>query len=290
MRFVYTSDLHGEIDLYRQLLDLSLASSAQILALGGDLLPSLPPSKRYEDMVPSQKDFISRFLLPFFDNLIRTTPIESIFLIPGNWDLAFPYLFAKPGEKVFDLDRRRFRIADGYDLIGYPFVPPTPFRPKDFEKMDDEESPWPPQKNPSYVRSQDNAGEIAPVDPHLFLKRQGTIQADLDQLPKPFDPKKAIYVMHSPPYGTALDVIRGNQFTGSRSIRFFIEKNQPRLTLHGHIHEAPETSGNYFERIGESLSINPGQFSLSGSLPQRLRAVTFDTENIEDTLRHTCFK
>ena len=289
MEWIYSSDLHGDLPLYQQLQELGLASSANILILGGDLLPSFPPSRQYEDMIPYQKTFIDQFLLPFFDTLIRTTSIESIFLIPGNWDLGYPYLFSKPTGDVFDLDRKRFRFESGTELIGYPFVPPTPFRPKDFEKRDDVESPWPPQKNPSYIWDPGQAGEIISVDPCLFLRNRGTIQEDLDRLPKPLHFRKAVYVMHSPPFGTGLDVIQGKKFTGSRSMRSFIEEHQPLATLHGHIHEAPEISGTYVDTIGETLCINPGQFSLSERGPHRLHAVTFEVENIGETLKHTCF-
>jgi Icc-related predicted phosphoesterase len=290
MKWIYSSDLHGDVPLYQQLQELGLASSANILILGGDLLPSFPPSRQYEDMIPYQKTFIDQFLLPFFNTLIRTTSIESIFLIPGNWDLGYPYLFSKPAGDVFDLDRKRFRFESGTELIGYPFVPPTPFRPKDFEKRDDAESPWPPQKNPSYIWDPGGAGEIISVDPCLFLRNRGTIQEDLDRLPKPLYLRKAVYVMHSPPFGTGLDVIQGKKFTGSRSMRSFIEEYQPLATLHGHIHEAPEISGIYVDTIGETLCINPGQFSLSEREPHRLHAVTFEVENIEGTLKHSCFE
>ncbi len=57
MKLLYTSDLHGEISLYQDLSALANSSSAEIIALGGDLLPSFPPSKRYEDMIPNQKHF-----------------------------------------------------------------------------------------------------------------------------------------------------------------------------------------------------------------------------------------
>jgi Icc-related predicted phosphoesterase len=289
MKAVYSSDLHGDVRLYRQLQELSIASSADILALGGDLFPSFAPSGRYAEMIPHQRSFAEQFLVPFFDTLIRTTSIESIFLLPGNWDLGYPHLFSGLTRNVFDLDRKHLRLKNGYELIGYPFVPPTPFRPKDFEKRDDEESPWPPQKNPSYVRSPGRDGEIAPVDPCLYLKDRGTIRDDLKDLPKPLDFNRAICVMHSPPYGTGLDVMEGKTFTGSRSIRSFIEKRQPLATLHGHIHEAPEISGTYVDAIGQTLCINPGQFSLSEEDPPRLHAVTFEMENIRQTLRHTCY-
>ena len=41
MKICYTSDLHGEMQVYRQLFELARDSSAEIIALGGDLLPSL---------------------------------------------------------------------------------------------------------------------------------------------------------------------------------------------------------------------------------------------------------
>src|SRR4030042_7162008 len=108
---------------------------------GGDLLPSFPPTKRYGDMIPNQKTFIGQFLLSFFKRVIETTDVRHFFLIPGNWDLGYPYLFKEPVEGVIDLDRKIYRLKNGYEIVGYPFVPPTPFRPKDYEKMDDDQSP-----------------------------------------------------------------------------------------------------------------------------------------------------
>jgi Icc-related predicted phosphoesterase len=103
------------------------------------------------------------------------------------------------------------------------------------------------------------------------------------------DYKRAIYIMHSPPFGTKLDLIQGEKSAGSRSIKTFIERNQPLLTLHGHIHEAPEVSRTYLDRIGETQSINPGQFAFSGLDSAKLHAVTFEIENLGKTLTHTCY-
>ncbi len=289
MKFLYTSDLHGEIHLYQELLSLAISSSSEIMAIGGDLLPSFPPTKRYEDMVPNQKTFIDRFLSPFFKRMLETTSVREVFLIPGNWDLGYPFLFRKPTEKIIDLSQENYRLENGYELIGYPFVPPTPFRPKEYEKMDDREAPWPPQKNPSYIRSSDHADQLIPIDPYLYLRGQETIKEDLDRFPKPVDPKNTIYLMHSPPFETQLDLIQGGKPAGSRSIRTFIEKNQPLLTLHGHIHESPELTGAYVDRLGETIMINPGQFILTKSGFSKLHALTFDIERIEETLTHTCF-
>jgi uncharacterized protein len=285
MKILYTSDLHGERQLYQELLSLAASSSVEIIALGGDLLPSFSPTKRYEDMVPYQKAFIGQFLLPFLKNVIETTNVRNIFTIPGNWDLGYFFLFQEQTEGVIDLSQKIYSLKSGHEIIGYPFVPPTPFRPKEYERMDDREAPWPPQKKPSYILSPDPPDELTSVDPYLYLKQRRTIQEDLARLPRPHSPKSAIYIMHSPPFGTPLDLIHGGKPAGSRSITAFIKQDQPLLTLHGHIHESPEVSGSYFTHIGETLSINPGQFTSS-----RLQGVVFELEDVEKTLVHTCWQ
>ena len=289
MKVLYASDLHGEIYLYQDLLSLAVSSSSEMMVIGGDLLPSFPPTRRYEDMVPNQKTFINQFLSPFFKRMLETTSIQQIFLIPGNWDLDYPSLFRQTTEGIVDLNQKGHRLKNGYELIGYPFVPPTPFRPKNYEKMDDREAPWPPQKNPSYIRSPDQTDLLIPIDPSLYLRGRETIEEDLDRVPKPLYPKRTIYIMHSPPFGTLLDLIQGGKPAGSRSIRAFIKRHQPLLTLHGHIHESPEISGAYMDRLGETVMINPGQFIRTSRDISRLHAVTFEMERIEPTLKHACF-
>ena len=41
-------------------------------------------------------------------------------------------------------------------------------------------------------------------------------------------------------------------------MRRWIERRQPLLTLHGHIHESPTMSGSFVDRIGATLVVNPG--------------------------------
>jgi uncharacterized protein len=288
MKALFSSDLHGDIHLYHELLNLADSSSAEMIILGGDLLPAYPPTKRYEDMLPNQKAFADGFLIPFLRRVNETASVKQIFLIAGNWDLGYSYIFKTPVEGIVDLNQKAFRLENGYELIGYPFVPPTPFRPKDFEKMDDPEAPWPPQKSPSYIMSHDGTDRLTVVEPHSFLKRRETIQEDLLKLPEPLHLRQTVYVMHSPPFDSRLDLIRGGGHAGSRSITSFIRTYQPLLALHGHIHESPELSGTYQDRIGETISVNPGQFILGGDGASRLHAVLFDLENPEGTLRHTC--
>ncbi len=80
--------------------------------------------------------------------------------------------------------------------------------------------------------------------------------------------QNCIFNLHCPPFDTPLDeapeldktlkpVVRGGEMSmihvGSKAVRQAIEKYQPFLGLHGHIHEA-----RGFVRIGKTLCINPG--------------------------------
>jgi Icc-related predicted phosphoesterase len=90
------------------------------------------------------------------------------------------------------------------------------------------------------------------------------------------DPRRAIFMIHVPPYDSGLDqaplldenlrptisagdVLRGP--VGSTAVRQIIETYQPALSVHGHIHE----SGGE-RRIGDTLSINPGSEANHGIL------------------------
>ena len=110
--------------------------------------------------------------------------------------MGYPYLFRELIEGIFDLSQKNYRLKNGFELIRYPFVPPTPFRPKDYEKMYDPEAPWPPQKNPSYIRVSEQSDRLLSIDPHEYLREQGTIREDLNRLIKPINNRKTIYIMH----------------------------------------------------------------------------------------------
>jgi len=87
----------------------------------------------------------------------------------------------------------------------------------------------------------------------------------LNALPTPNNPKKAIYIMHMPPARLKLgQLYHQNLDIGSEDIRQFIKEKQPLLTLHGHIHEAPETTtGKWINHIGNTICIQPGQTELN---------------------------
>ena len=88
------------------------------------------------------------------------------------------------------------------------------------------------------------------------------------------DPQRTIFSLHCPPYGSGLDEApeldenmrlkhagRAPVPVGSKAVREAIERHQPTLALHGHIHEC---RGN--ARIGKTLCINPGSSYEQGEL------------------------
>jgi len=85
------------------------------------------------------------------------------------------------------------------------------------------------------------------------------------------DVKNCIFNFHCPPYDSRLDdaplldkkmVARGEMVpVGSKSIRNAIEKYQPLLSLHGHIHES-----RGIQKIGRTVCVNPGSEYTEGIL------------------------
>ncbi len=163
-----------------------------------------------------------------------------------------------------------------YTIYGYSFIPLTHFRIKDWEKFDTPDQIPPASRRPPYFTTEYG---VTFVDTERDLRPRGTIEHDLQMLSSLIDPAKTILVTHTPPYGTALDVLYDGSHCGSRALAAFIRKQQPLLTLHGHIHESPDQSGSIVDRIGATVSINPG------ASIDRLNAVYLEVEDPLKTLR-----
>ena len=78
------------------------------------------------------------------------------------------------------------------------------------------------------------------------------IEDELHDLTRGLDMDRLVLVTHAPPWGTACDFNREHKHVGSRGVRALIEDRQPYLTLHGHIHETVDLSGEFVERIGRT--------------------------------------
>jgi Icc-related predicted phosphoesterase len=163
----------------------------------------------------------------------KLTPQKILlYFMAGNDDLASIDTAIAEFKSIRNPDMNHSVIEGGYEVVGLSNANMTPWRcARDVEEV--------------------------------------VLEQKLDSLARMIQhPERTIAVLHVPPYGSGLDtcpdldenlkiITQGGQVVmksaGSHAVKAFIEKVQPMLTLHGHIHESP---GHV--HIGHTLSINAG--------------------------------
>jgi len=255
----FVSDLHGNVSRYELLFREILLKKPSFVFIGGDLLPHIHRSVwqkgKYID------DFVNDFLVPGFSKLRKQLGCNypEIFLILGNDDHRIEEPKFRESEKKElwrYLNNSGFKFGP-YMIYGYPFVPPTPFLLKDWEKYD--------------VSRYVDPGCVPPtegfrtVDPD-YDTEYSTIRNDLECLTEGVSMEKAIFLFHSPPYnshldrasldGQKVDHVPVDVHVGSIAIQRFIEEKQPYITLHGHIHESARLTGFWKQQFGRTMSFS----------------------------------
>jgi Icc-related predicted phosphoesterase len=275
----FVSDLHGRTSRYQALFAAIRGQRPQNVFLGGDLLPF--PGTSGSEMI----DFAGDFLIPQLSRLRNDLKEDfpAFFLIPGNDDPAAEVESLVNGEnhKLWvNLHNKRYS-HEARVFWGYAFVPPTPFRLKDWEKYD--------------VSRYVDPGSIDPLEGFHSIPvaesqlKFSTIEKDLEILTAGADLSNDIFLFHTPPYQTNLDraALDGKTIdhapldvhVGSIAVRRFIEGRQPLLTLHGHIHESARLTGSWKDRIGKTW-----MFSAAHDGPE-LALVRFDPDRLDEATR-----
>jgi hypothetical protein len=154
----------------------------------------------------------------------------------------------------FLIHQRAHALARGLWIAGSSFVPVTPFGMSDYDRLDAPGWKPPAKFCPAYFSTPDGIVGC----PMSEFSRRETLQECLAALAAKSAPAKTVYVFHAPPLRTKLDQLQDRTHVGSAAIRAFIEKHQPPVTLHGHIHESPLVSGSMSDTIGRTLALNPG--------------------------------
>jgi Icc-related predicted phosphoesterase len=252
---LFASDLHGLTRRYETLFAAVASRRPSAIFLGGDLLPSAFAG-------PAAGDFAEDWLLPRLrklrERLGERTP--RFFVIPGNDDPASgdgPFV-AADHEGLLTWLHGRTDEWDGRPVIGYAFVPPTPFLLKDRERYDVSRFVDPGAVPP------DEGRHSVPFDAREV--RLSTIAGDLALLAGDTDLGRAVCLFHSPPYGSRLDRadLDGRSVdhapvdvhVGSIAVRRFLETRQPAVSLHGHVHESTRLTGDFRERIGRTWCLS----------------------------------
>ncbi len=279
----FVSDLHGQVLRYRKLFEILRNAPPAALFLGGDLLPHGMIS-RFRGSEP-HGDFVNDFLITEFaglqTNLGKDYP--RVFLLLGNDDgrLPEPDFLAAAARRIWDyIPNHRVRWGD-FLVFGYGYSPPSPFLLKDWERYD--------------VSRYVDPGCVSPEEGYYSVpvpdgqKRHATIQKDLKELAGDENLERAVFLFHTPPYRTLLDRILPvpthfehvplDTHVGSIAVKRFIELRQPRITLHGHIHESTRLTGSWKDRIGRTFA-----FSAAHDGPE-LSLVRFSLEDPEAATR-----
>ena len=193
------------------------------------------PAKRAACFQEVMLDGVDRWMKMAADKL-RGTGVR-IFVSPGNDDEMEVDDVIRRAE-VVELGEGRVMEFDGFVMISTGWSNPTPWK----------------------THREESEEQLA-----------GRIDAMASQVP---DPSRAIFNLHCPPFKSGLDeapaidadlrLLHGGRAlrpVGSTAVREVIEKRQPLLSLHGHIHESKGAV-----KIGKTLSINPGSAYEEGML------------------------
>ncbi|NQT64112.1 MAG: metallophosphoesterase [Candidatus Marinimicrobia bacterium] len=276
---LFVSDLHGRIEWYEKLFRTIRSELPALVLLGGDLFPhALMRSKDYPN-------FLNDYLRPAFHKLQNDLKHKypEVLLILGNDDpkILENELIDAGSDNLWTYLHNKILKRSEYAFVGYSYVPPTPFQLKDWEKYDVSRF-----VDPGCVSPEDGSCTI-PVDPDVL--RYSTIKKDLDHLFKDLGNSILICLFHSPPYQTHLDRaalddqmvdhVPLDVHVGSIAIKRFIEQKQPKITLHGHIHESSRITGEWHDKIGQTHL-----FSAAYEGPE-LAIIEFDLEHPEQARR-----
>jgi Icc-related predicted phosphoesterase len=247
MRWFFVSDLHGRKEKFERLFAAIREERPNAVLIGGDFLPNA---------FGSDTEFIESFIRPEIARLRSgfEGDFPRILLIFGNDDarVSLEAVESLESEGLIDVLHERAVTMASWTLVGYPYVPPTPFRLKDWERYDVGR-----HVEPGCIGPEEGLRTVH-VEP--LTTKYATISADLERLAAATNVRESIWLFHAPPYRTKLDraALDGKSIdhvpldvnVGSIAIRRFIERHQPHLTLHGHIHESARLSGSWRDRIG----------------------------------------
>jgi len=253
MKLLYVTDIHGIEWKHNEIFQIASSLNPDVVINGGDILP-------FKGNLLHQDKFITGFLDEYFS---RFESIKTYYLgLLGNDDLGiYDGLFQETCDKysyVVNIAQTRFQIKGSvYEFIGMNWVSDLPFGLKDRARKDTMDFEHPKQIGKQYLSTPNGFKKLE--DWFSYAKNLLTIEDEIRKLVKPSDMNYAIYIFHNPPAYIDLDVTHDGKKVGSKAEYAFLKENQPKISLHGHIHESPGVSGKWYSQIINTICIQPGQ-------------------------------
>ena len=158
---------------------------------------------------------------------------KKMYLLLGNDDPrdVLDAIRSGTNENIIDVNEKNFTLDCGIEGIGVPFSNITPWKLPGDVPEDELQS-----------KIEKLASGVQDIHHSIFLIHVPPIDTAIDEAPLLEDLKIKVDV-------TGIKTTH----VGSTAVRSAIEKFQPMLSLHGHIHESRGVA-----RIGKTLCINPG--------------------------------
>jgi Icc-related predicted phosphoesterase len=260
-RLLYVTDLHGWTDGYERIAMIAQEEEITTVVNGGDMLP------HGRDLIAVQRRFIEGNLGPCLERLVAAG--ISYYGMLGNDDcravLPDWLDLVRTSPRLHDLTEGWLTLGDGLAICGCNHIPDPPFRLKDWSVLDTRAYRRPPQHPDPLVSRGD---KLEPAgDMEAFFKERPTLEELLDAIAaRAPDWEHAVVVCHAPPRGMGLGNISAEMDVGAAAVRTWIERYQPLLTLHGHIHESPRVTRIDTVKIGRTTVHQPGQERFLGRL------------------------
>jgi len=285
-RILYGSDFHGSDAVFRKFLNAAVQYQANALVIGGDVT-----GKAMLPIVNKGDGVYEGYLFGRTETIRTKEEIEKLKKTISNvgfYPIVLEQDEADALEKDPELMSKRFekemcqRVREWLTLADQFLTPKKMtlyFMPgnDDLFSIDKVIKEFPNIKNPDMTSLPlDNDHEIlgcsyANMTPWACARdlEELDLQKKMDELEKMVkNPETAVVVLHVPPISSNLDtcpeldknlkiITSGGQVVmkpaGAQASRNLIEKVQPLLALHGHIHESPGHT-----HIGRTLCINAG--------------------------------
>ncbi|MCS7113829.1 MAG: metallophosphoesterase [Nitrososphaerota archaeon] len=291
-RILFATDMHGSEGTWRKFLNASAMLKVNVAICGGDLTgkmivpivkgkdgkytyyhlkkthtidsselekaikdvkgigyyPYVTNESEYEELCknPEKVDEVFQKVMlstleEWFNLIPKKLPSETrVVVCPGNDDRLVVDKIINQHKHVINGEGKVIEIDDTHEMVSCGWVNPTPWKTAREEEED---------------------------------KLEERLERYISQLK---NVESAIFNFHAPPYQSKIDeaplldenlnpVIQGGNVVmvpvGSKAVRKMIEKHQPFLGLHGHIHES---SGSL--KIGRTYCVNPGSEYAEGIL------------------------
>ena len=286
LRLYYASDIHGTAVLWRKFLRAPEVYKASVLVMGGDLtgkavvpvvedgsggrvaqlfgqrveardekqVAELEDRVRANGMYPHQmtraevdrvaslspeerEGWFEVVMLDTFGHWLElaperlTDPSVRCFVMPGNDDPPGVDGAIERASRIEACDERVVEF-DGYTMISLGYSNRTPF-----------DSPRELEEEELLTRIEALASEVDNMDRCIFNLHVPPYDSGLDTAPELDADLTVVTVAGQPSMAPC----------GSTAVREAIERFQPLVSLHGHVHESRGAN-----RIGRTLCINPG--------------------------------